>query len=347
MSIRRAAYDLCKSVWASPIRAQLQNTIHSLNSATDEQMRTGNHRASFGFAARRLHAQVLGYLVVDKNKEKIAENYPPLRWMDGLSVDESRLLSAAHKQFVALDTRCTSRLIEVVPNCKLAVDPYFKFGYQVPNDIEDISMFDEQLADAFVNALQQHPAIRIASDTNRERMPTASGQTKAEPPDITQAVLRLETSLLNAGPLRVHNQLFQLLATSQSGTPNSNFLDHICALTCLKATLDTINELIFQALLTPQLPTLDDNNIIDVDHFVRTSASTGFTVKFQATAKTGLGELGLILMKGKILDQELDLCRIESIEVSISSDYGDTVSAVVREIDENLNPYPGLLRQQS
>jgi hypothetical protein len=111
----------------------------------------------------------------------------------------------------------------------------------------------------------------------------------------------------------------------------------------VRASLDILNELIYQALWTNKLPVLDKNSIIKVGNLTSTFSGMGFTLKYQPNEKSGFGDLGLILVKTTIHDREFDLCRAEKVNVQVSQDFGDTVDISLREIDENLNPYKGLL----
>ncbi len=343
MSIRRAAYDLCKSVWSSAIRVDAQTTIRNLNTATEEQQRTGNHRASFGQAARHLRAQLMGYLFVHRDKERLENNYPPLRGTAGLTEGEKRILDTAHRQLEELNKKCTSRLVELDPNCGPAVNPYFKYGYQIPEDVENVPLFDVQLADTLVDSFRKHPAISVALESGEKFRAAVPEAQRPSVTDIAQAVLNLEKGLLVAGPLHAPRQLWELLVAQRPGAPNQAWLDYCCALTCINASLATLDELLYQAIISNRLPTLDDDSIIDIGNVVGTWASTGFTIKYQPTEESGFGNLGLILVKAEIIDRRFDLCRVEAVEVRVSEEFGDTVDITVREIDENLNPYSHLL----
>jgi hypothetical protein len=343
MSIRRDAYNLCKSIWSSPIRSQVQVLLQNLNTASEEQMRTGNHRASFGAASRQLRAQLMGYLVIDRDKERIAKDYPPLRWTQGLSDEERQLLIKIHKQFILLNSRCVSTLTQLVPECSSAIDPYFKFGYEISDEIEEVQLYDEEIAQALFHSFQSHPAIAIALESN-DKFKEATPETERPPiNEIIQAVINLEQGLLNSGPLHSPEKLWKLSITHQPGSANRVLLEYIYALVCVRASLDILNELIYQALWTNKLPVLDKNSIIKVGNLTSTFSGMGFTLKYQPNEKSGFGDLGLILVKTTIHDREFDLCRAEKVNVQVSQDFGDTVDISLREIDENLNPYKGLL----
>jgi hypothetical protein len=345
MSIRHNAYDLCKTVWSSPVRETIQTTIRNLSMATDEQIRTSNNRSGIGYAARPYRAQLLGYLFVDREKERLAENYPPLRGTLGLTEGERGILTQAQKQVEALDKRCVSKLTEAVPECSLAINPYSRFNYEIPEGTDDVQLYDEQLAQILFESFHLHPAISIALESRKSFKAIVPENKRQSTLDIAKTVLNLEQSLLAAGPLLAPRRLFELLITQPPGTANEALLDYICALTCIKASLDTLNELLYQAILTNKLPVLDNDSIIEFGNIVGTSVSKGFTVKYQPTEKSGLGNFGLVLVKAKISNQELDLGRIETAEVQLSGEFGDSVRVTVREIDEHLNPYGQLLPQ--
>jgi hypothetical protein len=116
------------------------------------------------------------------------------------------------------------------------------------------------------------------------------------------------------------------------------------AFICLRASLTVLNELIFRALLTEKLPVISDENIIQFGSLTSHFCSQGLSCTCQPDENIDPFTLGLVLVKCSFLEFPVDLCRTESIHFQMSDDIGDVAELKLRLIDDNLNPFDGLLR---
>src|SRR6476660_1105444 len=94
MTIRDAAYQLCKAIWASPDYEQIHNLVWSLVTVTEEKRDTDEDRSWYGYFQQHLAVQFLSYLLIDAHRTELAlQTSLP---MPQLSTLEIRTLSTAH-----------------------------------------------------------------------------------------------------------------------------------------------------------------------------------------------------------------------------------------------------------
>lgn len=336
MSLRSDTYKLCKIVSGSKQRSKIKALIWDLNHATEDEIKTGQHRSSFGFAARQIRAQALGYLVVNRDKERIAKDYPPLRWTTGLTQEEVLLLAGTHQQLVALDQLCLNPLIEIHPQFLPAVDPYYRYGYQFPDVVPEVELFSQEEMDILSNSFRKHPAFKVISDSVEVAQ-------KSLPDDqLIKAVNGLEIKLLQAGPLHTPKDLSYLAHIPEANAPERITFRFFSALLCLRASMDILNELIFQAILVDKLPVFNNDNVLNYESVTTHLGGTGIAL---LCLPDDLDiDIGLVLIKDPTVNIPVDLCRIEAIKVENSNELGDVGYVSVRLIDEYLNPYSNLLK---
>lgn len=340
MSIRSDAYQLCKKVWTSPSREKIQEIIWSLNRATDEQIKTGQHRANFGMAARQLRAQLLAYLIVDRDKQAIAENYPPLNWCDGLTTDERLLLAGAYRDFDNLNSACIANFINTHPFFLLALNPYEQFGYEIPDDALDTFLLQPEDIELMAESFQRHRAFTIANESFLK----IQEQLQEHADDFyAKAVFSLENKLLDSGPLSTPRQLSDIFFRSAPDSVQRITHRFIAALLSIKSSLTTLDELVFQAILTNKLPVLNENNIIEFGSLVGHASGNGLTILAQSGESLSPIDIGLVLVKDRTIDIPLDLFFVEAINFQSSQDLGDTLDLHLRDVNENLNRFSRLL----
>ena len=128
MSILGEAYKLCKAVQESPSRAMVKNLLESLNSVPQHDLNTEQDRSHFGYIARQANAQILGYLMVDQERDKLNQGPYPVR-VPPLKDDERRILSGVHGKIADLNKRCTLPIIDNLPEYAKLIDPYNQYNY--------------------------------------------------------------------------------------------------------------------------------------------------------------------------------------------------------------------------
>lgn len=336
-TIRQQSYHLCKAVWKSLDRDRIREIIRVLNQAPKEG-ETRADRSGFGYASRQIGQQTLGYLIVNRDKEQLQQNFPPLVWSASLQQSEKVILEGVHKQFVQLDKACVEPLTNVLPQCAFAVDPYNVHRYEISEQADDVTLFPQNILQKLVDSFHKHPAFPVA---------IATAQLISDLPiqeQLAQSVIELEKIILSTGAMSSPRMLADTLYTYPDDSPQRILLRYLSALLCVKSALATLNELVFQAILSNKLPVISEDNIIELGSLTAHTCGQGFSLTCQPDGYINPFNMNLVLVKCSSLEFPIDLCRVEEVHFQSSQDYGDTIDFQLRLIDEQLNPYGNLLK---
>jgi len=325
MSIRSDAYAMCKSVWTSPSRDQLKSVIKKLQGSES------------GYLARRQHAQILGFLVIDQRKTDIEEKMQALHIVP-LENEDRILLSGAHKNVVQLNTRCIAPLATELPECIEAVDPYRKFKYELP-EMSDGDILSEEALVKMASSFSGHPAIKVAIESAK------SSVIKIPKGKYVEAVSIFYDALIKAGAYDAPNDVVSIMSGQSKDSPQRIIARHVSALACIKASLSVLDQLVYQAILSNKLPLLDQNNIIEIGQMSNNLVSNGLSLLYQPFEQPCmLNVYDVVLVKIETSGSPLgQLWRIEAIHFESSQEFGSSKELTLREVDENLNPFGHLL----
>lgn len=337
MSIRDSAYQLCKSFRQSASADELANVIMGIQ--TFKPAISDSDRTILGFYARKKYIQVLGYLFIDQYREQIKSAENPLTLIPPLKDSERNLLAWAHCKIVELNHRCIEPLLNAIPQCASAVSPYSRFIYKEPESSEDAELFDTNIASSVIAAFHSHPGINIALST----LEPYKG--KIDENHYRNHILKLEDFIAQDGAFTSSDEVRSL----KKADPQNPYNRHMLAIMCVRDSLYNLNQLIYQAIFTGKLFVLGEENIIDVA--VETVHSTGLGVgllfqpsRFSMLDSLMVDEKLIVLLKANILRREENLLmRIESLREESSRAFGRLYLADLRQLDEQLNSFPGLL----
>lgn len=327
MSIRDEAYKVCKGIGSSPSRKIVHDLILSLKNGMIE------------YYGHEEHAQFLGYLMVDQERARFAEGPHPLQ-IAPLEDEQRQLLAAIHNRIVELNRQCVLPLIDALPLCAKAVDPYNLYDYKGPSEFMEIELLKPENTGSLVQSFHAHPQIEIAIESS-----------KAISPDITEDgykndVLKMTNELYGEGPLKISEWLDRIFLHESLTSPHRTFVRHLAALASIRESLRTLNQLIRQKISFDKLAKLDEDNIITYGSYVVSPA--GIPVVYQNAGYMYFAEKDdLILAKNMALtSRPLQLWRIEKLDPAILAfPPGEPRYVELRAIDENLNPYGSLVRR--
>ncbi len=337
MSLLQNTYETCKRIWVSPYREKLRDTITNLSVVGLDEQGGPNDRSMFGYIARRQNAQFLGYLMVDQERVSL-EQEPMLVRLPALQSEKRQLLAGAHMRIVHLNMDCISSLTTLIPNCAHGVNPYGAFNYKPAIDFNEIDIIDNRDMEVLAKSFQMHPAIQIAIEDANTFAQRFSER------DYVESISKINGWIARAGVLKAPKQLDEAILGIPKTDPNRIILRHLIAQLCLRASLESLNQLIFQAVLNNKLSVISEDNIIEIQNAVRHLCGHGLSILIQPTAEFKLEPNDLILVK--LPDSRIShnmLCCVEEYTVSQSQEFGTTMRVDLREIDDNLNPYGGLL----
>jgi hypothetical protein len=283
------------------------------------------------------HAQLLGYLMVDQERARFTEGPHPLQ-IPPLEETQRRLFAAAHNQIIQLNKQCVAPLVDALPLCAKAIDPYNRYDYKTPSEFIEIDLLKPGSTSSFVTNFHTHPQIAIAIESS-----------KAVSPEITEEiykndVLKMINELSGEGPLKTSEWLDRIFHTESKASPYRTFIRHLAALASVRESLRTLNQLIWQKISYDKLALLDEDNIITYGPYVVSPA--GLPIIYQNAGYIFLAEKDdLILAKNMALtSRPLQLWRIEKLDPAIIAfPPGEPRYVELRAIDENLNPYGSLV----
>lgn len=326
MNIRDDAYRLYTLVMKSPSREQVGDLIRRLNGT------------EFGYIARNHHAQILGYLMVDQERDKLEE--APFNLNIQLLNDfERKLMSAVHMQIVQLNEQCTVPVRDRLHNCAMAIDPFNKFQYNAPLDTPACNILSQDAIDAMAKSFHRHPAIIAALDS------CALITNKVTESHYVASVLKFTEILIREGVFNTPKELTDIAFTQSKESQYRLVARHLIALMCIRDSLAILDQLIYKAMVSDRLPVLTEDNIIDIEGPSHHHAGSGLSLIYQPDQLASFVEVfDLVIVKCSSLQAPIDLLyRVERVRMEYSRDSGQTLEVALREIDENLNPYGSLL----
>lgn len=324
MNVRQAAFDLCKALACIPAQTELAKAVRSI----------ANTR--FHYTGHGRHAQTFGFLVTDQERAEFEQ--PPISIkLEPLDESVREVFAAYHKEILNLNKRCIQRLTDARPNCTSDVlSPYNRFAPVSLGKTITTGFFPLAETDALIEAFQNHPLIQIAIDGSDIVGPTFS------PAHYIHAILKLEEEIKHYGPLVTPTDIKQTLERSAPNSRKWLEMQHISAVAGLRASLGTLNQLLYTKVFLKNLPCLDKDNIVSFGsyHF----ATGGTKLVYQEGGLMFVVETDDIIVVKDVPPREevTNFCRIERLSPFIPPMPGETRYIELLEIDENLNPYSTL-----
>jgi hypothetical protein len=323
MSIRDAAYALCKEVGRAPSKKLIGETIQSLGS--------GNLK----YWGHNQFAQFLGYLIVDQERDKFKTGAYP-EHIYPLNDEQRQILASAHNQIVELNRQCVSPLVGALPKCAKAVDPYGKYNYRPPTEFIHYDLLTSESTEGVVNSFHGHPQIANAIESSAVVAENVTEEV------YTRDVLRLAQEFIESGPLDSPKWFDVITHTESKSASHRTYIRHITALASVRESLITLNQLIYQKLFSEKLFVIDGEYIIKSGYY--DVGAGGTAMVFQ------LGGIFLFMEVSDIIlatfaafdSNTLRLCRVERFEMPLTP--GEPAYVELRAIDENLNPFFALAR---
>jgi hypothetical protein len=339
MSIKSSALRLCGYVRVSSERDRVRCLLLGIDRLPDEASGASD-RSSFGYLARQLHVQILGYLVVNERSESLT---PLMRLSQSppLSDGERRELESVHAWIRRLNDMCLEPLTARLPECAKAVDPYSSYPYSMPADTVPARIVSEDAMAAVADAFHQHPAIRIAIEDLGSVVDNIQESTCHE-------VVRSWTeSILRAGLAGPPRELDRLATLEPASSSRRLVARRVAALVCLRASIAVLDQLVYQTLVSDRLPLLNEDNIIVVKSRTSHLTGTGITLVYQPNERADVlaDLLAVVLVRSRPARIPRAIsCSLEAMRYEASEEYGETVEIGLREFDDNLNPFSPLIQ---
>ena len=335
MTLKQSAYGLTTAINKAEDRVKLRDLIHSLN-RVDEQ----RDRSNFGYLARKQHLQFLGFLLVDFQRSTNPK--ASLLPIPEIDLSEIELLVAAHESFMELSNACLAPVANLLPNPLILVDTYTRYGYKSGGYSKEINLLTEPALQQVVESFHNHPAIGLLI----ESVTNLIAHDQAFDFDGNRnLILQLEKELKLVGPTKTPDILHKMFLSGRQSEVYRHSYNIMSSILSIKNSLDVLRQLLFQAVLMDKLPVLNNENVFDVSGG-RTNLARYHVSSFQIDHQIWFVQPTEVVFANINADayQIKDLCLMGAMQMSLSIETGNTMSAEFWELDGNLNPYPGLLK---
>lgn len=324
MSLKEATFSACRSLKDSPVREELSSAVINTNFS------------GFGQAVRTLGLQFFGVLLVDQNRhayEIKLETVPP---------EMIALFAFAHQSIVELNQECVRPIVEAIGNAHLAIDPYSEFILEKQIPVSDQRIFDPDSTFNLLTQFHLHPAISVAIDSFN----TCNEIVTAE--HFYNDVIRYRNQLTEHGPMHEPEWLDSYQRSSGAG-PERMHNRLMLALLCIRESLRNMDQLLFQSAIFDKLIKFDSNNLIDLSSTYSNGSGSCLGIvfhngNFDVLHSMTFNSLNrIVLIEGAYGTDGNRLARVESYSGSLGVSNAPNY-AELRLLDDNLNPFPGLLR---
>ena len=332
MNIKTETYNICKEIRKIELRNQVKNLIDKLNRSSEQDRSTDIDRSYYGYVARNQNVQFMGYLLVDEKRKEIEKNSPSK--VPEIKLEEKELLKKAHYIIKYLNEKLTHSVVERVPNLKSTLNPYSQFSYsEFSMDIKQI--IDIGTFDNLIEAVSNCNVIKNINNTPNKLIQNNPSEKYLGV--ILAFIKKIESYGVHNTPEGFKNLNFK------KDSPEYILNQLLFSLMSFRKILENINQLTYQAFLMDKLVVLNDNNIINILENNTHMIGQGLTILIQPFASEIFTLPGdLILVKHNFSNIN-ELCVVEGENISFNMELGNQVEFKLRTVDDNLNPYFGLI----
>ena len=331
MNIKTETFNICKEIKKIELRNQIKDLINELNKSSKQNI--GTDRSYYGEIARNQNTQFMGYLLVDERREEIEKDRPSK--VPEIELEEKELLKKAHYIIKYLNEKLTHSIVERVPNLKSTLNPYSQFTYQ-EYSLDITQIIDIGIFDNLIEVVNNCNVIENIDNTPNKLIQNIPYKTYLGP--VLAIIKRIER-------YGVHNtpEDFKYLNFKED-SPEYILNKLLFLLMSFRKILENINQLIYQAFFMDQLVVLDNNNIINILENNTHMIGQGLTILIQPiVAREIFTNSGDIILVKHNFSNINKLCVVEGENISINMELGNQIEFKLRTVDDNLNPYFGLI----
>lgn len=332
MNIKTETYNMCKEIKKIELRNRVRGLIDELNISSKKNKGASNDRSEYGYIARNQNAQFMGYLLVDEKREEIEKNSPSK--VPEIELEEKELLKKAHYIIKYLNVKLTHSIVERVPHLKSTLNPYSQFSY--PEFTIDITqIIDISTFDSLIEAVSNCNVIKNINNTPNKLTQNIPSEKYLDP------VLAFIKKIERYG---VHNTPEDFKDLNFREDSSEYILNKLLfSLMSFRKILENINQLIYQAFFMDKLVVLNDNNIINILENNTHMIGQGLTILIQPIGREIFTNSRDIILVRHNFSNINELCVVEGETISFNIELGNQIEFKLRTVDDNLNPYFGLI----
>ncbi|MEH2296292.1 hypothetical protein [Nostoc sp.] len=330
MTIQKDTNNLCKLIQSFPLKKKVQEIFYRLDKSGREVM--------LATIASQINRQFLGYLLANHSAKEQKQN-PYL-----LSLQELNILEQVHNLLLHItDAICV--LDNLLPNAQLSINPYSDYNYILNKDKLFNSETELKLISDTLNVLKtnfkNHPSIYIIEDC----LKNLSGvESSIRPEELLNCVLNYRQAIINNSFTDITRNL-ELELFNQQDLKTYYTGKLIRSLIVLRDSIFNVNQFLYQALRYEKPMILNRDNVFANEGLHQNWLGEVIYLKVQPIAKEAYSHPGdVVLVSLKLGDLLKDgFYRIDKINLYESSNFGLSLTFVLREINENMVCYPQLL----
>jgi hypothetical protein len=316
MTIKEACIAITKEIKKLPFRKKLIEF-----SKTDK----GNLLL---LSSKNVNAQFLGVLLYDSQFHE-------------LTPEEKEMFIKINNFFFKFNEMCIEPIVKKNKDLKQSLNPYSLFNYSIVKVQPEI--------DQCFNSLDLNPLIQAIyeSSITQSILSFLEKPAKIKSDKLLSALVEFDRRIKIIGihdtPKDLENHYFQSRSMINPSTISMNFILNIL---CLHEVIGIVNQLIFQALLSEHLIVLNENNIFDIPEYNKHVIGKGITLVIQPIKDELTSNAGDIIFYDIPLNGANDkgLGLIDSLNIASSQEEGTYVKFGIRGLDDNLNPYFGIIK---
>jgi len=350
-SILQSAYQVCKAVQGVSARVEFQSIFNDITFSKEDApgRPSPDDRSTLGYGGRRQACQLLGFLLVEQERERLL-NDPLPKFVPPFKDEERTLFREAHEQILAFNRLCVRDVVARLPNTDVSLNPYSRMLTLHPHTTSfspDAGPLPFDALREAAEVFRAHPALQTILQQSWTSPFPASNVPPAK--DIAMGVYKLEEELRQAGAFQMPADLQKEFETEPVQSPVRWLHRHVIALANVRASLRVFNQMIYQALRTDRLPVLNSDNIIEVPRNTSHMVGHGLEVHYQPDDKIDiLIEWGDIVLMKQLSDEPSSsfaqdlLCEVAVPSFHFSNEWGTTGQLKMRVLDDHLCPYGNL-----
>ncbi len=327
MNIKDCCFKLCKQIWDLESRDSIREFILSLDKAD-------NDKNYFGYYAKKQCSQFMGYLIVDYKREEI--NGESIIKIPNISSSELNLIKKGHSIISYLNKKLISIFENRFKNITKILDPYCIYNYpnyEIDiNELLDITIFNDLIA-----AFENSPLVKIINKTPTEfliRIPEEQ---------YIESVFFFYDKIDDYGVHESPPDFNELHMLVSKNSPEKHLTISILCLMSLRKIITNIDQLLYHAFLSNKLVTINNDNAISIVKDTHHMIGDGLTILVQPNGDEVLtqpGDMLLVTLEDTNITQ---LGILEKYNLNFNQNSGQTMEFDLRIVDNNLNPYYGLL----
>jgi hypothetical protein len=341
-SISAEAFRLCKDVLHSKSLPPARTLLNSLLFTATGDQGGPNDRSFFGYMARRQECQLLGFLLVDQSRSDLATRNVPA--LPDLSPKERVLIRRAQASIERLNRSCASALTSLGVPFEV-VNPYSRRQYDVLKE-RPLALFSSTALNRIALAFESHSAVRCLRELEP---PVQMVYEKKFGPgwanELAGQVAAITTQIYQAGAMRAPDELGRTILGLSTQSEIGRITAFICSLLSIRASIATVDQLVYQALLGDKLISIDKSNLVAIRQLTSHMAGTGLSISVQAGERTIALEPPTIVFLD-VTAEHLTLntpAQVEQFNFSSDRDWGDLIGLEVRTLNEDMHPFSPLV----